>query len=140
VFPSDLIVGEDGPVVIVSARVARVLDRYLARERINLRGMDPELDATLAALHSVGEVYAAQRSTRIEVASEVGSAEVDSVEPLPSSTSMVTVREAAHLLGRSTRRVRQLVAEGQLTPAGGPPYVFDREDIEALADNKDPAA
>jgi excisionase family DNA binding protein len=56
-------------------------------------------------------------------------------------TDLITSAEAAEILGKSQRTVQRLVVSGDLEPALTLPsgYLFDRADIDALAQTADPA-
>jgi excisionase family DNA binding protein len=56
-------------------------------------------------------------------------------------TDLITSAEAAEILGKSQRTVQRLVVSGDLEPALTLPsgYLFDRADVDALAETADPA-
>ena len=103
--PSAYLHGGDSPVVIVPARVARILVRRFALDRYHVanRGRDPELDSVLVALKTAGVRWRA---------SFVGSSDAPDEEVLPAS--VLTTRQAAQLLGMTSRAVRFALAEGRL--------------------------
>ena len=141
-FPRDRIVGEFGPEVRVTPRIAKVLIRKLGSWPIDVRGTDEELDVTLNAMQAIAELYNPVASPA--VTSDSGSAEVE-VRPARrdlSSTpaTWVTSSAAARLLGCSDRRVRQMREDGLLTEVSGPPYLFEETDVLALAEIRGTAA
>lgn len=119
--------GLDGPVVIVTGRVAAWLltNTSLPQLRAQVRGADPEIDAGLIALTNAGLHWRTSAAT-----SDSGSALVDEAEVAPALDSMST-GQAAEALGIGDRAVRLAIAKGRLKAQQiGGRWLVDREDIE----------
>jgi excisionase family DNA binding protein len=94
------------PGVYVPGWACAVLDRMaLDALRREVRGQYADLDHVLGAVH--------EAALRFRVAADSGS-RVDRTDTRPASSAAVDTRTAAARLGVSPRRVRQLIAEGQL--------------------------
>src|SRR5687767_9174174 len=119
----DLIVGRDGPAVIVSARTCAWLERYagLSSLRVKVRGIDPEVSAHLEQIR-----YAAM-SWRD---SATGTTEDTNPEPASESSQWLSTGQAADLAGVTSRAIRKAIAEARLpaTEVGGR-YRVSREDV-----------
>lgn len=113
--------GVDGPIVIVSARVAAQLDRLLnlTRVRVDVRGQDPELDAVLLGLRVAAMAWRQ---------SATGHTERTSPDPMPP---WITTTQAADLLHVDPRHIRRLAAAGHLEarqiPGGS--WLIERESV-----------
>jgi excisionase family DNA binding protein len=118
-----VIVGVDGPAVVVSARTAAWLERYggLTSLRVKVRGTDPEISRELQELRAAAMAWRG---------SATGTKEAVKPEPATSS-SWLSTTEAADLLGIGPRAVRKAIALGRLpsTDSGGRHRV-SREDVE----------
>lgn len=149
------LVGADGPVAVVSGRVAyrmaRLLVAELRRARDNGERLDPELIATIRAIEAAGRAYATRRidaalaadgDDPVEATSSVPPAddgERPAPEPDPESVghvagvAMSTAAVAARL-GCSERNVRALADRGALAGRRvGRTWVFDPVDVEEYA-------
>jgi excisionase family DNA binding protein len=104
--PEHLVHGVDGPVVILSSRVAAYLYRHLDLDsyRRDHRGEDPEVDN---ALISIGAVAAQWHS------SATGTKRAAKPE-LPATLEWLSSTEAAGLLQMTDRGIRKAIAEGHL--------------------------
>lgn len=95
------------PGVYLPGWACAVLDRMaLDALRREVRGQHSDLDHVLGAVH--------EAALRYRVAAGSGS-RLDTTRPRPASSAAVDTRTAAARLGVSPRRVRQLIATGQLT-------------------------
>lgn len=115
-----------GEVVVVPSRVAAWLDRHgLSALRISARGVDPEVDAVLAALHLASLHW--RTSVHAEAAPEVAGT---CAEAAPGLTWMSTT-QAADRLGITARGVRLAISENRI-PAepDGRRWRLRREDVE----------
>lgn len=106
------LVGLDGPVVIVPARVAwrlvPALDRVVAAARRDGVMIDDELAATFAALRRAAHEHARRTA-------ECGrSVAPPTSAPAVSTSDAITTRAAAVRLGLTERGVRDRIARGQL--------------------------
>ncbi|HEY3530390.1 MAG TPA: helix-turn-helix domain-containing protein [Nocardioides sp.] len=118
------LVGDDGPAVVVPARIAAVLERYadLSSLRVRTRGVDPEATAVLEALR-----YAAM-SWRSSACAEP---RTTPRRNLPQTREWLDTGEAADLAGVTSRAIRKAIKEARLpaTKVGGW-YRISREDLE----------
>jgi excisionase family DNA binding protein len=132
------ILGEDGPVVVISSRVAqRIAPPLVSALRSALRDgqvVDEEVTATVLAIEQVGHSYAAQRvlAGTEKLSSESGSAE------LPHGTQSATVPEmstdvAAARLGCTPRHVVGLIAQRRLSARriGRGPWLVEAASVDA---------
>ena len=103
---SDLVFGLGGPVVVVSGRVAAILNHKAKLDdfRVKVRGIDPELDASLAALKFVAEQWRT---------SATGSPEAPVAEAAASS-EWVSTSQAGNDLHVTDRAIRLAIKEGRL--------------------------
>lgn len=99
--PEHLVIGTDGPCVVISAHVCRVLlrDARLVEYRRRCRGRDPEVDqaliaVSLAALSDHGREHAPNSDIRPD--------------------SAMTVDQAATRLGLTSRTVRRMILSGRI--------------------------
>jgi excisionase family DNA binding protein len=122
------LLGGDPPAVVISARVAALLDRMaLDRIRATNRGSDRELDETLSAVHLAAMSYLEHLAT-----SKSGSVEVPSAPDSPESGhDQIGCAEAAERLGVSRRQVVNLVEELRGRKVGGQ-WVFNIADVDDL--------
>ena len=122
--PEALLVGRDGPAVVVSGRMAAFILSYAGRlddYHRDRRGEDPEVDAALTALKHVALEW---RSTRC------GTTEPPSPLFRSSSPGGLSTAEAARRLGLTPRGVRKAIDSGRL-PAVlvGHRWVIDPEEV-----------
>lgn len=118
-----MIVGAQGPAVVISARTAAWLERYagLTSLRVRVRGTDPEISAELEHLRVVAMAWRG---------SATGTAVAAEPEPAASSQWLSTP-EVADLLGIGPRAVVKAIGRGAL-PAQrvGNRWRVSREDVE----------
>ena len=102
--------GWDGPVIVVSPRVAAwlVVHTDLAPHRIAERGNDPEVDAVLLAITRVGNAW---RTSATSAPSGSQKAPEPEVAPL---SKVMSSSEAAEVLGVTDRAVRLACEAGRL--------------------------
>lgn len=118
-----------GPVAVVPGRVAAWLDRHagLSRIRIENRGLDPEVDAVLVALHLAGLAWK----------TSVGGQPVAPDDAPQPRSDRLTTREAARLLGVHPRTVVRHIAGGVLRAERiGRAWVVNQEDVQHLRANR----
>ena len=139
------LLGADGPVAVVSGRVAyrlgRLLMTELRRARDQGEALDPELVATIYAIEAAGLAYV-DRVTGTEV--PPADAEESLAAPLHATPSSrhdtLTVSEVATRLGCSERNVRALATRGALAGRrDGRSWLFDHVDVEEYAASRRPA-
>lgn len=109
--------------VVVPARIAALIYRRtgLGDVRVSLRGIDPEVDAVLMALHIAALKWRG---------SATGSETAPAPEPVASS-SWLTTTEAAGLAGVTDRALRKAIADGRLTSTRvSGRHRISREDLE----------
>lgn len=109
--------------VVVPARIAALIYRRtsLGDVRISLRGVDPEVDAVLMALHIAALKWRG---------SATGSEAAPAPEPAASS-DWLTTTEAAGLAGVTDRALRKAIADRRLTSTRiGGRHRITREDLE----------
>ena len=115
--------GVEGPVVMVPARIAAVLERHadLTGLRVRTRGVDPEASAVLEALRFAALAWRGS-ATGTE----------DDTTPEPAATlKWLSTRQAADLLGIGPRAVVKAIAEGRLPSTKvGDRHRVSREDVE----------
>lgn len=120
-----MIIGTQGPGVVLDARMCAWLEQYagLTRLRVRVRGTDPALsqqleEIRLAALHWRGSATGTTRATE--------------AEPAARSEQWLSTGEAAELLGVTARAVRKAIAEGRLsaTTLSNRHRRISREDLE----------
>lgn len=104
-----------------AARLAAVLDRLLAEHRRQGVQVDPEVAAAVSALREAGQASTRAFPSPTETA------------PICPSPSLLTADEVGHVLNLTARRVLQLRARGDLRAVSERPYLFRRDDVEALA-------
>ncbi len=99
----------DGPVVVISGRVAYWLEHTvdLRRLALDVRGSDVELTESLHAIHLAALTFEQQ------MASATGS-ERDSEPEVSAGSTYVTTPKAADSLGCTERAVRLACSEGRL--------------------------
>jgi hypothetical protein len=97
--------GIDGPVAIITGRVAALLDRHvdLGRLRIEVRGQDAEFDSGLVALAVAGATWRSSATGNASAA-----------EPEPGAQWFSTTAAGARL-GITDRAVRKAAADNRLT-------------------------
>jgi len=105
----------DGPVVIVTGRVAsriaRPLGRLLREARDRGEQLDDEVVTTVTALERASRTYAARR---VLATSVNGSAGPDLAEVTARSPDALTTADVADRLGCGERNVVRLIAAGEL--------------------------
>lgn len=115
--------GLEGPVVVVSGRVAAWLERAAAldRLRVEARGSaDAEVYAVLAALHTAALAWRGSVS---------GTPPANRAELPPPSSSM-TVQEVAARVGLGDRAVTKAIAKGRLRARrSGRQWLIEAEDV-----------
>ncbi|MGB3761832.1 MAG: helix-turn-helix domain-containing protein [Ornithinimicrobium sp.] len=119
-----MIVGDNGPGVLVSARTCAWLERHagLSALRVRVRGTDPQVSRALE------EVRYAAMSWR---SSATGTTRDAQAEPAADLTQWLTSTEAAILLGVTPRAVRKAIARGALTATNeAQRWRISREDLE----------
>jgi hypothetical protein len=126
----------DGPVLLVPARIAALLERHYKMHelRLSARGWDTQLDAVLAAWHAIALQWI-DDSTRN--ASATGSEVAADAEPV--GALMLSTATVAALASCTPRAVRLAAAEGRLVgckSAGR--WVFDRVDVKAWTSSRKP--
>lgn len=127
------LLGEEGPVVIVTGGVAYRLSKLLVGEmrRAMDRGerVDPEVARTVMAIERAGRHYATQRVMRALAAAADGSDGIPQEEP-SEITEMLTTSDVAQRLKCSPRNVRSLAERGAI-PARrvNRSWVFDPVDV-----------
>ncbi len=104
--PESFLHGVSGPVVILPARVAALLEaRFpMARLRADLRGTDPEVSNVLLALHEAARRWHS---------SVTGTKSAPPPEPAGSS-NWVSTTSAAARSGVTDRAIRRAISEGRL--------------------------
>lgn len=127
--------GHDGPVVVVPARIARILVRQagLATFHLEHRGIDPELDEVLVALRDAGHRWAAAHSS-------VSGTSHDSSDGEDPRYGWLSTTEVARQLGITARAVTKAIAAGRL-PAQllGSRWVLNPEDVAQYAAQREAA-
>ena len=118
-----MIVGSDGPAVVISARTAAWLERYagLSALSVRVRGTDPEISAHLEHIR-----YAALAWRGSATGTE------EAVKPEPAASSeWLSTGQAADLSGVTARGIRKAIAQGRLEAVEvGGRYRISREDLE----------
>lgn len=118
--------GVEGPVAVVPGRVAAWLERAagLRRLRTEVRGMDPEVDATLVGLAAAAALW----RERVGTGSPCGTGQAEQGTGGPASP--VTTTEAATVLGITARGVRKAIEGGRLRAHRvGDVWLIGREDL-----------
>lgn len=129
---SQLVTGVDGPVVIVSGRVAAFLLRFAELDRYHYghRGEDVEVDATLVAmkvvaLHWRASVTGTQNAAPPELASQ---------------SQWLSTKQAADALAMTDRAIRKAIRENRLKANRvGRAYRINREQLAHFKARKEPA-
>jgi len=119
-----VIVGQDGPAVVISARTAAWLERYagLSALRVRVRGTDPEISAHLE------HIRFAAMSWR---GSATGTTDDTEAEPDTESGQWLSTGQAAGIAGVTARSIRKAIAEDRLEAVNvGGRYRISREDLE----------
>ena len=133
---------------LLGGREAWLLSRVVRADEVERRlraagfgeaHVEPVMDA-LAAVHAAGNAWHAEMTERAAARGSAALPQAEGPPPSPAMTETVTTREAAALLGRSERRVRQLIDCGDL-PARrrGRDWLVDRAAATALAAAKEEA-
>ena len=107
--PAAYVHGIDGPVAIISGRIAARIAPLLHDFRTQQRGADPDLDAQLIALATAAAAWRAEHFGT----SGDGSTPAETAETVPSSAPMDT-HTAAIRLGVTERAVRHACASGRI--------------------------
>jgi excisionase family DNA binding protein len=115
-----------GPFALVDGRSCHLLNQYLGKERIRIRGKDPQFDDALLAIYRAGLEYVESSCRGTFVAAKP--------EPATQSTrqvnNTVSTTTAAEVLGITDRAVRKAITEKRLkaTKLDGR-YRIDRDDL-----------
>ena len=109
---SSLVHGVDGPVVVISGRVAAFLGRYAGLDdfRVQNRGRDSEVDEALVALRLVAMAWKETRG----VGSGDTTARPTAAQPPAESSQGLTTNQAAARLGVGAEAVRKAIREERL--------------------------
>lgn len=121
--PKHYVHGIDGPIAIISGRVAAWLHQQLQLDalRKDVRGIDSEVDHVLIALSVAASAWRA---------SVLGTGPRNLPEPKPRSTWLTTT-EVADLLNLTDRAVRSACQSGRLSAQRiGDRWQISREDFE----------
>lgn len=103
-----MIVGENGPGVVISAETAYFLETYcedISRLRVRTRGRLPHVAQELLDLRHVGMAFDPSR---------LPEAEADIAELAAPSNQWLTPQRVADLLGMSDRGVRLACSQGRI--------------------------
>lgn len=120
-----MLIGADGPAVVVPARIAAILERQagLSALRVRVRGVDPEATKVLEALRYAAMFWRSSATTGTSVAKRP--------EPAASSGEVVGCSAAAAALECTSRAIRKACDEGRMpatkTAAG---WRISRDDLE----------
>jgi len=130
--------GTDGPIMAAPARLAAWLEKNtnLNVQRVALRGLNPEIDDELVALHWLA-TWAVTASGTAD-GSEAGTATRLLPEPAGELVAEhINVNTAAELIGMSTRAVRKAIAEQRLPASrNGGQWLIDRTDAQHYRRNR----
>ncbi len=126
------LVGADGPAVVVTGRVARMLTPVLVsalrKARDEGQSLDVELVATVKHLEDAGEAFAAARAAVQR--SAAGTLGIPPYDP-PVTMALMSTADVAQRLGCGTRNVRALAERGTLPGRRvGSVWSFDPADVE----------
>lgn len=119
-----MIIGSDGPAVVIDARTAAWLERYadLTRLRVRVRGTDPQISRALEELRVVGLTW---------LGSATGTDVETKPEPATESSQWLSTGQAADLAGVTSRAIRKAIEENRLQATRvGERYRISREDLE----------
>lgn len=119
-----MIIGSDGPAVVIDARTAAWLLKYadISRLRVHVRGTDPRISRALEEITFVGLEWRT---------SATGTAVAARPEPATNSKQWLSTGQAADLVGVTSRAIRKAIAEGRLSASEvGGRYRINREDAE----------
>jgi excisionase family DNA binding protein len=119
---TELVVGSDGPVVTVSARVAAILMRSadLSTYHLKHRGIDPEVDQTLIALKVIALSW---RKTA------TGTKNAARPE-LDAQLEWLSTEQAGAALAMTGRAIRKAIRENRLQASRiGRAYRINREQL-----------
>lgn len=105
--------GANGPVAIITGRVAARIEEKIRDWRIEVRGQDPELDAQLVALTVVATEWRARHDLPIRPASAHGSTDAEAAE-VPAPSAPMDTTTAATRLRMTSRAVRLACAAGRI--------------------------
>lgn len=120
---STLVHGVDGPVVVISGRVAAYLGRYAGLDdyRAQHRGRDAEVDEALVALRVVAMAWRARAvgtAASPDVVDDAGCADTTvratGTQPAASSSHGLTTTQAAARLGVGAEAIRKAIREERL--------------------------
>lgn len=105
----------DGPVVVITGRVAAMLEHHLEQPLTDLRqryrGKDAELDDALLGLHTAAVMFL--DDVRDGVSSADGTQRVPIAEP-PAQSTVMSVTDVSDLVDLEPRTVRKAALEGRL--------------------------
>jgi len=130
----------DGPAAVVEGVAALAIHRFIEAHRADwldfvapYARLGPTIARARASLEKAARAHVDQPvSARPETSAEVA-------ETGPSSAGMygLTTSDAAELLKRSPRRIRQLIDDGRLVARrDGSTWIVDRESVEQLKKGK----
>lgn len=103
--PHDYVHGQVGTVVVVPARISKLLERHIAGLRTQMRGFDPEAYSVLEAMRISGAAWmGAAPGTPVAV----------EAEPAAESVSWLNSSEVALRLRITARGVRKAALGGRL--------------------------
>jgi excisionase family DNA binding protein len=119
-----VIIGQEGPAVVIDARTAAWMLKYadISRLRVRVRGIDPRISRALEEITVVGLEWRT---------SATGTPVAAKPEPATNSEQWLSTGQAADLVGVTCRAIRKAIAEARLpaTQVGGR-YRISREDLE----------
>lgn len=132
----------DGPVVVVTSRVAsriaRPLGRLLREAREGGERLDDEVVATVAALERASHHFAA---SRVAAGSATGTSDLALAELTSWSAHGLTTGEVADRLGCSERNVTKLLTTGRLTGRrAGRAWLVDPDSVARLLHDREQSA
>ena len=110
-----MIVGVDGPAVVLTARVCAWLERHadLGTLRVRARGVDAEVSAALTAIRGAGLLWA-EHVADVDEKTATRTATEDDNGAQPAPGSFVGTGMAAELAGVSPQAIRKAIADGRL--------------------------
>lgn len=126
------VAGIDGPVALLSGRVAAYLLRYADLDRYHMghRGEDAEVDAALLAM----KVVALHWRTSATGTRNAASAELD------AQSEWLSTKQAADALAMTDRAIRKAIRENRLKANRvGRAYRINREQLAHFKARKEPA-
>jgi len=130
-------------VVVLTPGAACRLHPVLARGVVACRVAGVPVDpAVIEVMRAVEEVAGAldtfERARRASGTGSVPATDVDAIAEAGGPSKAMETSEVAEVLGVSSRRVRQLGAQGLGRKGPGGRHLFDRADVEDLAARRRP--